>query len=195
MSSSDEKSTDGGDDIPDSPTSDPFQSSAASVYMYPSPTSQTVRSKRNQVKNACTNCQKACKKCDPARPCLRCIKCRFTPEECVDSQRKERKKGVKRGPYKKRDAKGWLIEYMGKIITRSNGLPQPNISPPPCGLAAFAGSMAVEYATGTGFYGQFPLLPGDKTGYPHHPQFYLAPVPLSAGQGGEGFMYHHGSSQ
>jgi hypothetical protein len=54
--------------------------------------------------------------------------------------------------------------------------------------------MAVEYATGTGFYGQFPLLPSDESGYLYH-QFYLAPVPLSAGQGGEGFMYHHGSSQ
>jgi hypothetical protein len=55
--------------------------------------------------------------------------------------------------------------------------------------------MAVEYATGTGFYGQFPLLPGDKSGYLYHPQFYLAPVPLSAGQRGEGFMCHHGSSK
>lgn len=27
-------------------------------------------------------------------------------EECVDSQRKERKKGTKRGPYRKRDGKG-----------------------------------------------------------------------------------------
>ncbi|KAJ7874839.1 hypothetical protein B0H14DRAFT_2717888 [Mycena olivaceomarginata] len=192
MSSSDEKSADGGDDIPDSPTSDPLQSSATSVHIYPFfPTSQTVRSKRSQVKNACTNCKKACKKCDPARPCLRCVKYRFTPEECVDSQRKERKKGVKRGSYKKRDAE------KGNIIAQSDGLPQPGTSPPPCGpaLAAFAGSIAVEYATGTGFYGQFPLLPSDKSEYPHHPQFYLAPVPLSAGQRGEGFMYPHGSSQ
>ncbi|KAJ7818237.1 hypothetical protein B0H14DRAFT_2840538 [Mycena olivaceomarginata] len=191
MSSSDGKSPDGGDDIPDSPTSDPLQSSAASLHIYPSsPTSRAVRSKRSQVKNACTNCQKACKKCDPARPCLRCVKHRFTPEECVDSQRKERKKGVKRGPYKKRDAK------KGNIIPQNDGLPQPDTSPPPCGPApaTFAGSMAVEYATGTGFYDQFPLLPSDESGYLYH-QFYLAPVPLSAGQGGEGFMYHHGSFQ
>jgi hypothetical protein len=87
MSSSDGKSTDGANDIPDSPTSDPLQSSVASVRIYPSsPTSRAVHSKRSQVKNACTNCQKACKKCDPARPCLRCVKHRFTPEECVDSQ-------------------------------------------------------------------------------------------------------------
>ncbi|KAJ7874812.1 hypothetical protein B0H14DRAFT_2717697, partial [Mycena olivaceomarginata] len=180
MLSSDEKSADGGDDIPDSPTSDPLQSSATSVHIYPFfPTSQTVRSKRSQVKNACTNCQKACKKCDPARPCLRCVKYRFTPEECVDSQRKERKKGVKRGSYKKRDAE------KGNIIAQSDGLPQPDTSPPPCGpaLAAFAGSMAVEYATGHRLLGPVPAsLPGDKSGYLYHPQFYLAAVPLSVGK-------------
>ena len=80
------------------------------THMYPFssgfvPTSQPqMRSKRRQVKNACTNCQKACKKCDDARPCLRCVKYGIG-EECVDSQRKERKKGIKRGPYKKRDGK------------------------------------------------------------------------------------------
>lgn len=80
------------------------------MHMYPfapplSVTGQPIRSKRRQVKNACTNCQKACKKCDDARPCLRCVKYGIS-EECVDSQRKERKKGIKRGPYKKRDGKG-----------------------------------------------------------------------------------------
>ncbi|GAN01099.1 hypothetical protein MAM1_0004d00530 [Mucor ambiguus] len=58
--------------------------------------------KRKQVKNACVNCQKACKKCDVGRPCQRCIKYGLT-ETCVNSVRKERKKGVKRGPYKKRN--------------------------------------------------------------------------------------------
>ncbi|CAM0137545.1 hypothetical protein VKS41_003012 [Umbelopsis sp. WA50703] len=58
--------------------------------------------KRKQVKNACVNCQKACKKCDDGRPCARCIKYGLT-ETCVDSVRKERKKGVKRGPYKRRN--------------------------------------------------------------------------------------------
>ena len=79
------------------------------MHMYPFapgmvPTHPQIRSKRRQVKNACTNCQKACKKCDDARPCLRCVKYGIG-EECVDSQRKERKKGIKRGPYKKRDGK------------------------------------------------------------------------------------------
>ena len=80
------------------------------MHMYPfapgvvSASQPQIRSKRRQVKNACTNCQKACKKCDDARPCLRCVKYGIG-EECVDSQRKERKKGIKRGPYKKRDGK------------------------------------------------------------------------------------------
>ncbi|KAI9321248.1 hypothetical protein BX666DRAFT_1874548 [Dichotomocladium elegans] len=47
------------------------------------------------------NCQKACKKCDDGRPCQRCIKLGLT-ETCTNSPRKERRKGVKRGPYKKR---------------------------------------------------------------------------------------------
>ncbi|KAI8639387.1 hypothetical protein BD408DRAFT_421522 [Parasitella parasitica] len=63
------------------------------------PTSETP--KRNQVKNACTNCQKACKKCDDARPCPRCQKYGIA-DTCVSSVRKERKKGIKRGPYKRR---------------------------------------------------------------------------------------------
>ena len=62
----------------------------------------TPHTKRRQVKNACTNCQKACKKCDEARPCLRCVRYGLS-ELCVDSQRKERKKGARRGPYRKRD--------------------------------------------------------------------------------------------
>ncbi|KAG2206256.1 hypothetical protein INT47_007269 [Mucor saturninus] len=61
------------------------------------------KSKRKQVKNACVNCQKACKKCDDGRPCKRCVKLGLT-STCRDSDRKERKKGVKRGPYKKRQA-------------------------------------------------------------------------------------------
>jgi hypothetical protein len=85
-------------------------SSGMQLHMYPYdpgflPTQINPRSKRRQVKNACTNCQKACKKCDDARPCLRCVKYGIS-EKCVDSQRKGRKKGMKRGPYKKRNGKG-----------------------------------------------------------------------------------------
>ncbi|KAJ1660797.1 hypothetical protein IWQ61_000332 [Dispira simplex] len=60
--------------------------------------------KRKQVKNACVNCQKACKKCDDARPCLRCVKYGLE-STCRNSPRKERKKGVKRGPYKRRQGR------------------------------------------------------------------------------------------
>ncbi|RUS12897.1 hypothetical protein BC938DRAFT_478309, partial [Jimgerdemannia flammicorona] len=51
------------------------------------------------------NCQKACKKCDEGRPCQRCIKYGLT-DTCIDSTRKERKKGIKRGPYKRRQQSG-----------------------------------------------------------------------------------------
>ncbi|KAJ1962480.1 hypothetical protein GGI12_002625 [Dipsacomyces acuminosporus] len=83
--------------------SEPFYAQAvvedvASSYLQPG---APVRPKRAQVKNACVNCQKACKKCDPGRPCQRCIKYNLT-DTCVDSKRKPRKKGIKRGPYKKR---------------------------------------------------------------------------------------------
>ncbi|KAH6918826.1 hypothetical protein BKA70DRAFT_1248425 [Coprinopsis sp. MPI-PUGE-AT-0042] len=67
-----------------------------------------IRPKRRQVKNACTRCQKACKKCDDARPCLRCVRYGCT-DGCISSVRKERKKGFKRGPYKKRDAEAQLL--------------------------------------------------------------------------------------
>lgn len=47
------------------------------------------------------NCQRACKKCDDARPCPRCVKYNVA-SSCVSSVRKERMKGIKRGPYKRR---------------------------------------------------------------------------------------------
>jgi len=50
----------------------------------------------------CTNCANACKRCNEARPCERCIKYGI-PESCVDGVRKERQKGIKRGPYKRKN--------------------------------------------------------------------------------------------
>lgn len=103
----------------------PLTYSSMPMHMYPFPSgivpNPPTRSKRRQVKNACTNCQKACKKCDDARPCLRCVKYGIA-EECVDSHRKERKKGVKRGPYKKRDGK-----RMSFSITFSTSSPSHSI--------------------------------------------------------------------
>ncbi|PPR06218.1 hypothetical protein CVT26_005476, partial [Gymnopilus dilepis] len=67
----------------------------------PAPPPALTRPKRKQVKMACTNCANACKRCDESRPCERCVKYGIS-ETCVDGQRKERKKGVKRGPYKRK---------------------------------------------------------------------------------------------
>ncbi|CEP14961.1 hypothetical protein [Parasitella parasitica] len=78
--------------------------------------------KRKQVKNACVNCQKACKKCDVGRPCQRCIKYGLT-ETCVNSVRKERKKGIKRGPYKKRN------KNVGGESVASSGTSTPMTTP------------------------------------------------------------------
>ncbi|KAF9082909.1 hypothetical protein BGX23_011965 [Mortierella sp. AD031] len=78
--------------MPGSPTQEYQQLSGSPLGQKP---------KRRQVKNACVNCQKACKKCDEGRPCSRCIKYGLT-DTCVDSTRKVRKKGIKRGPYKRR---------------------------------------------------------------------------------------------
>ena len=87
----------------------PSLSMSMHTYSYPPPaslpTQQLVKAKRRQVKNACTNCQKACKKYDDAQPCLCCMKYSIS-EGCADSQRKERQKRVKRGPYKKQKGKG-----------------------------------------------------------------------------------------
>ncbi|KAI0043564.1 hypothetical protein FA95DRAFT_1563195 [Auriscalpium vulgare] len=156
---------------------------ALPLHMYPFANGLTqqpqMRSKRRQVKNACTNCQKACKKCDDARPCLRCVKYGIG-EECVDSQRKERKKGIKRGPYKKRDGKTTNVEQPldAAAVAVHQGVPPPpgvpTASPPP----------QVPYmGYPPGYYGQYaapiaapaPPKPGEAPAYyPHpHPQYYV----------------------
>ena len=76
-------------------TSDSINNSTLSIYI---PTQQVIL-KRTQVSRACLGCQKACKKCDLERPCTRCVR---TKNPCIDGERKERKKGIKRGPYKSR---------------------------------------------------------------------------------------------
>ncbi|KAF9239618.1 hypothetical protein BU15DRAFT_87930 [Melanogaster broomeanus] len=178
--------------------------SSMPMHMYPFPAGlvppQPLRSKRRQVKNACTNCQKACKKCDDARPCLRCVKYGIA-EECVDSQRKERKKGVKRGPYKKRDGKGTNVDSVDEPEQQSMsitpGMPPPSVSPPmPSYMAA-----PVGYAAG--FYGQFPAPPtpkpgeapayypnGEQQGYAQPAQFYPATFLQYAPQPYGPYMMH-----
>jgi hypothetical protein len=105
-----------GDDSDDIPPNDsvqpgmtvhPVDYPTVPTHIFPvsdDPSSSAPRSKRRQVKKACTNCQKACKKCDDGRPCKRCITYGCS-DECVDTQRKERKRGIKRGPYKKREGR------------------------------------------------------------------------------------------
>ncbi|KAJ7490047.1 hypothetical protein B0H11DRAFT_2156802 [Mycena galericulata] len=163
MGSNDGKNADG-DDLLESPQNESPTLSSGILHMYPlarGNNSQPLRSKRRQVKNACTNCQKACKKCDEARPCLRCVKY-GVHEECMDSTRRERKKGGKRGPYKKRDGKGNANSPLHEGEPELS--PQPDASP--------------TNTHAPGFYAQFPLPPGHKPGETaYYPQFYLAPVP------------------
>ncbi|KAJ7734928.1 hypothetical protein DFH07DRAFT_116800 [Mycena maculata] len=149
---------DGANNLPESPVNEfTTLSSAGTLHI--------------QVKNACTNCQQSCKKCDEARPCLRCVKY-GRGEECIDSARRERKKGAKRGPYKKRDGKG-------NIIASSGSPPQedepesslPTVPPVP---------IPVGYTPG--LCAQYPLPPGHKPGDVYYPLYYLAPVPQHAGQ-------------
>ncbi|THH07190.1 hypothetical protein EW146_g9391 [Bondarzewia mesenterica] len=152
------------------------------MHMYPFapgmvPTHPQIRSKRRQVKNACTNCQKACKKCDDARPCLRCVKYGIG-EECVDSQRKERKKGIKRGPYKKRDGKGRAEaspdEQLEEPVQQGMPMPpgvQPGNAGPPMPYMP-----PVGYPP-PGFYPPYPVPPSKPGESYYSPGFYFTPVP------------------
>ncbi|KAI8343281.1 hypothetical protein BC941DRAFT_448100 [Chlamydoabsidia padenii] len=100
---------------------------APSVMVNNFPQDYTLgKQKRKQVRNACINCQKACKKCDEQRPCPRCVKY-GTTDTCVNSVRKERKKGVKRGPYKKRKQGGATSGDSSASSTPNMSVPQmPN---------------------------------------------------------------------
>ncbi|KAF7359472.1 hypothetical protein MSAN_01290000 [Mycena sanguinolenta] len=181
MASSDEKNLNGTDDMLDSSTSESIDPSVMPMHMYPFPsTSQTVRLKRMQVKVACTNCQKSCKKCDQARPCLRCVKYGFGPGECVDSQRKERKKGTKRGPYKKRDGQGNIIAQSKDPSFQELEI---DLSSPSSNSAAPAGSIQPGHAPS--FY---PPSQGYKPGDPvyYQPQVYF-PSPPNVGPEGPAY--------
>ncbi|KAF7796783.1 hypothetical protein EIP86_007967 [Pleurotus ostreatoroseus] len=169
------------------------------MHMYPFPTGlvqpSPARTKRRQVKNACTNCQKACKKCDDARPCLRCVKYGIA-EECVDSQRKERQKGIKRGPYKKRDGKD---RASGNVDPQQLDLGvQSGLIP--AAIAATAASPPMPYMTPVGYQPFFgvpaPTKPGEAPAYTYPTQYYLAPFPMPAppqpGQDGDAPAYPTG---
>ncbi|TFK82008.1 hypothetical protein K466DRAFT_666773 [Polyporus arcularius HHB13444] len=174
-------------------------SSMPTMHMYPFPpgmvSSQPTRTKRRQVKNACTNCQKACKKCDDARPCLRCVKYGIA-EECIDSQRKERQKGIKRGPYKKRDGKTTNVdEQQVDVAVQPQGIPVPQA----VAAAVPSATPPIPYAAPVtyppGFYPQYPAPPAAKPGETpmYYPQIYFAPIPApppqATGQDGEPIGY------
>ncbi|KAF8582052.1 hypothetical protein K439DRAFT_1635597, partial [Ramaria rubella] len=153
------------------------------VYPYGNvlPGPPLTRPKRTQCKNACTNCQKACKKCDDNRPCHRCIRY-GTTDTCVDSKRKERKKGVKRGPYKKRDSKGVNADAEnddGNGAGSANGAHGPSPNMPYVGPVGYPPGMWSSYSPGG---------PGGKLeggGY-YQPVFALTPVGGQPPHGGDG---------
>ncbi|CAO3692912.1 unnamed protein product [Umbelopsis ramanniana] len=123
--------------------------------------------KRKQVKNACTNCQKACKKCDEARPCPRCVKYGIATT-CVNSTRKERKKGVKRGPYKRRQkGDGEASTPESRTPRRKNSPEQPQYDP-----QNIRASMPFGYPNGLNQYGQ----PYDAYGQYASQQYMVSPV-------------------
>ncbi|KAI3613564.1 hypothetical protein WG66_006162 [Moniliophthora roreri] len=172
------------------------------IHMYPlTPTAFPTRQKRRQVKVACTNCQRACKKCDDARPCLRCVKYGIS-DECVDSQRKERRKGVKRGPYRKRDAKG-----NSSANATTTASPQDTTQPVEQYTlhdpSTVASSSTMPFVTApVTYHGAIynPFVhpsapssmhkPGDSSGYPQ-PHFYIAPQPVYPQQDANQSSYHH----
>ncbi|KAI8333791.1 hypothetical protein EDC96DRAFT_470019 [Choanephora cucurbitarum] len=133
--------------------------------------------KRKQVKNACVNCQKACKKCDIGRPCQRCIKYGLT-DTCVNSVRKERKKGIKRGPYKKRNKN----ELGGESAT-SSGASTPNMASPVTNTNIYAQNNNVRPNTMPMHYQPFGQGHYDTYGYVNNnqimPQAYMMPTGLS----------------
>ncbi|KAL5499222.1 hypothetical protein ACEPAH_1740 [Sanghuangporus vaninii] len=116
------------------------------IYAYPTPQgyagvpfaapgmplpSALARPKRKQVKMACTNCAAACKRCDEGRPCERCCKYGIS-DTCVNGLRKERKKGLKRGPYKRKSKAAEETSYEGFTPEQgATGFYQPYFYPPP----------------------------------------------------------------
>lgn len=111
-------------------------------------TSANGKPKRKQVKNACTNCQTACKRCEDARPCARCVKYGLA-DSCINSARKERKKGIKRGPYKKRKEGG------GDGMEVDEASMAMDAMMPPGAGAYHPGALPPGYPEG-GYYSYFP---------------------------------------
>ncbi|KAF9479775.1 hypothetical protein BDN70DRAFT_666852 [Pholiota conissans] len=134
---------------PPHPTPQPFGAPPAN----PAPPALS-RPKRKQVKMACTNCAGACKRCDENRPCERCVKYGVA-DTCVDGQRKERKKGIKRGPYRRKN----------KNESDSNSF-NGEWTPPSSSTTAAAIHAVAQYAPPEGYY---PVYYPPPPGFMSHP--------------------------
>ncbi|KAF9788236.1 hypothetical protein BJ322DRAFT_1047861 [Thelephora terrestris] len=134
----------------------------------PQPTA-VGKQKRKQVKMACTNCASACKKCDDGRPCQRCIRSNLA-STCKDGVRKERKRGIKRGPYKRRNKPPSDDEA---------DVPREQASIPPTLPEGYFPYFLPPPGYFQGAEGQNGAPPVQVPFYPyHHP---LTPFPYSAG--------------
>ncbi|KAI9261049.1 hypothetical protein BY458DRAFT_516125 [Sporodiniella umbellata] len=129
--------------------------------------------KRKQVKNACVNCQKACKKCDIGRPCQRCVKYGIT-ETCINSVRKERKKGIKRGPYKKRTKTG--IESGASSAGSTPNLASPMANTPIYGNGVRPAALPMHYQTFS--HGPYDPYAAYTNNGQMMPQTYMVPASI-----------------
>lgn len=151
-------------------------------YPYPGVLTPGMKLKRKQVKNACTNCQKACKKCDDERPCPRCVKYGIA-EECIDSVRKERRKGIKRGSYKKK-CKHTLFCVLQAVL-RALALPagleeEMESAPSPTFMPGYPAALYQQWAAAAMSAAAAGGKPGEG-GAGYYP-YFIAPAP----QGSEG---------
>jgi len=187
-----------------SPSSDIYLTSLLgfTAPQAPATPSALTRPKRKQVKMAvssfdsitrsnvvlihfreqCTNCAAACKRCDENRPCERCRKYGIT-DTCIDGQRKERKKGIKRGPYKRKNKSGddatpqftgidgGIISPLGHVLNTQLAENSPegewaagpaSSSTTPATTVAAIQAVAHQFSNGEAFY---------------HPIYYPPPAP------------------
>ena len=94
------------------------------------------------------NCQRACKRCDDTRPCVRCVKY-GNEATCIDSSRKERRKGGKRGPYKTRElSRSTTEEASPSKLSSENWTPSPDRERPR------RGRKRVNYREARGYAGE-----------------------------------------
>ncbi|KDQ58334.1 hypothetical protein JAAARDRAFT_34133 [Jaapia argillacea MUCL 33604] len=142
--------------------------------------------KRKQVRLACTNCAAACKRCDETRPCERCQKYGIA-ETCVDGVRKERKRGIKRGPYKRKnkmaggDPEAGYGPGDGQWQQGEGSSVPPAYPPAPEGYYPFYYPPAGYVQPGPdGQPGSEPSNAGQAPPQPH-PQYYPVPPPPPPG--------------